>query len=430
MSAPTLLRVEQALQLLPDLEALAPLRALLLSTARADERMVWASAGPYLTVGKRGVDPAELRQRMPQLLARIGEHVTFLYRAYAEAVDSQQRGDAAGAVAALLAAGAREESVGRLAQARAWYEAARPLAAALQSRRPETDCLQRLGRLCLALGQYDEAARHFQRSLAIAEAEFDHPAAIAACRGLGDIALARGEWAGTNAWYQRGLRLAEAAGDARSVGRLEHQLGVLGYWRGDLTAAGEHLHRARERFDELGEPAELGRVLSSQGLVEAALGRPSSALAAYREALAWSRRAPKDPGLEVSIRVDLAELALEAGRPLEAEEELRRAEEVAIARNLPGRLVGIYVLMGRLRGLQGDETGFVFFEQALELCRIIGRSPRDEARVYHEYGMFRSRLGQADEARAYLERARDLFEALGKVVELARVREELERLTA
>ncbi|HEU5465724.1 MAG TPA: hypothetical protein VFU75_02480, partial [Gemmatimonadales bacterium] len=49
------LRVERALRLLPDLEALTPLRALLVATSRADAGAQWASSGPYLTLGKRAV---------------------------------------------------------------------------------------------------------------------------------------------------------------------------------------------------------------------------------------------------------------------------------------------------------------------------------------------------------------------------------------
>src|SRR5205807_6821960 len=89
----------------------------------------------------------------------------------------------------------------------------------------------------------------------------------------------------------------------------------------------------------------------------------------------------------------------------------RRA--VAIADNLTGRLVQIYTVMGRLRGRQLDETGFVFFEQAIELSRMLERSPAAVAQVYLEYGLFRERLGQRDEARAYLERAREIFGAVG-----------------
>src|SRR5260370_2266984 len=58
------LRVEQALGLLPDIEVLAPLRALLLAASRPDERDQWSSLGPYLTVGNREVQPPELPTRI------------------------------------------------------------------------------------------------------------------------------------------------------------------------------------------------------------------------------------------------------------------------------------------------------------------------------------------------------------------------------
>jgi tetratricopeptide (TPR) repeat protein len=281
----------------------------------------------------------------------------------------------------------------------------------------------------LQLGEYQEAARHFQRSLALAEAEFDNAAAVAAASGLGDVGLALGEWAGAHAWYQRAMRVAEAATDPLALGRLRHRLGRLEHERGDFTGAGEQIRAAREQLEPLGDAGELAAVLNTQGLVDAAVGRPGAALAAYREALAWAQRVPK-PDLELEIRLNLADLALGGGRLLDAEEELRRAEEAAIAHHLVGRLVRVYGLMGRLRGLHGDETGFVFFEQAVALCRTLASSRADEAWVHREYGLFRLRLGQPDEARAYLERAQELFGALGRTLEVARVREELERLSA
>src|SRR5438034_8414953 len=94
---------------MPELEALAPLRALLVSSARPDEATVWYSSGPYLTVGKRGVHPDELRRRMPQAFQRITEHLQALFKAYVEALVCQQRADAPGVVLALLGAGRLEE---------------------------------------------------------------------------------------------------------------------------------------------------------------------------------------------------------------------------------------------------------------------------------------------------------------------------------
>ena len=430
MTGPAPVRVEKALALMPELEALAPLRALLVSIARPDEATLWSSSGPYLTLGKRGVHPDELRRRMPQAFHRITEHLQALFKAYVEALECQQRADAPGVVAALLRAGRLEEEVGRHAQARTWYEVALRVAEALQDRRPEVEALHALGYVCLALAEYAAGARHFQRSLALAEAEFNQVGATAACEGLGDVALAQGQWGGAQAWYSRGLRLAEAAGDAPRAGRLERQLGVLARKQRDLVAAGEFLRRARERFEVAGLADEMAGVLNEQGLLDAQLGRYTAASAAYREALAWAQRAPRDARLELSIRLNLAELDLEAGRLLEAEAELRRAEQVAIGGHVIRRLAQIYTLMGRLRGAQGDETGFVFFEQALELASALERSVATAARVYHAYGLFRSRLGQQEEARAYLERARELFDSLGEAVERERVEAELRALSA
>src|SRR6185503_1273193 len=172
------------------------------------------------------------------------------------------------------------------------------------------------------------------------------------------------------------------------------------------------------------------RVLDAQGELDTALGRHGPAAAAYREALAWAANEGGSGGLDITIRLHLAQLLLDTGRLLEAEEEMRRAEQVAITAHQTRSLVWIYTLLGTLRGRQGDETGFVFFEQAIALCRAFAGPPIDEANTYHAYGLFRQRCGPADEARAYLERARDIFRSLGVDAEVERVDAELGALSA
>jgi len=416
-------RVEQALRLLPNLEALMPLRGLLLSSARPDERVQWGSGGPYLTVGKRDVEPGELARSMGAVLTVVAEHIAALYGAYVEALERQERNDASGAVAALLGAGRLEEKAGRLSQAHAWYEVALALAETLQDRRPEVETLLAIGHVCLALGNYSEGARHYQRALVLSEAEFNQSGAVDASVGLGAAAFERGEWSGARAWYSRALRLTESGNDRLRLGVIEHRLGLLDRQQGDLAAAGDHLRRARECFEGLnGEAAlQMARVLDAQGELDAALGRPGPAAGAFREALAWVRRDQHDPGLDVTIRLHLAELLLDTGRWLEAEEEMRRAEQLAITSNQTRGLVRIYTLLGTLRGRQDDETGFVFFEQAIALCRALEGPLLEDARVYHAYGLFRQVCGGPDEARAYLERARGIFRSLGMDAEVERV---------
>lgn len=424
------MRVEQALNLLPDAEALAPLRDLLLASAHTDDTTSWGGAAPYLTVAKRNVGAEELRKRLPEFLERVGEHVAALYGAYAAALGRQDEGRPADAVAELVRGGRLEESVGRLAAARAWYAVALSLAEGLQDRRPEVETLQRIAALCAALGRHIEAARLYQRSLALAEAEFDHNGVIVACGGLGNAAMEQGDWTGGAAWLNRGLRQAEVMEDSLLAGQLRRQLGILAHRSGDLAAAGDHLRRARDRFEPLGDASEMARTLDAQGRVEAGMGRYGAALASYREALAWARRSKANGVVESGIRLHFAELLLEMGRALDAQEEVRRAEQLAIAHHASRRLVRIYVLMGVLRGREGDETGFIFFEQALALCRTFDRTPALEAEVYHQYGQFKHRLGEAHEAVAFLERARELFEEAGGGASLERVRAELAELSA
>src|SRR5204862_6948612 len=123
------------------------------------ERGLSPSSGPCLTLGKRGVQPEGRRRRMPQSFHVITEHLQTLYRAYVEALECQQRGDGAGAVAALVRAGRSEERVGRLSQAGAWYAVALRVSHALQDRRPEVEALRSLGELVVRVGGFGEGVR-------------------------------------------------------------------------------------------------------------------------------------------------------------------------------------------------------------------------------------------------------------------------------
>lgn len=420
------LRVEQALRLLPDVGALAPLRAFLISTSRAYQPARWTSAEPYSTVGKRFLQPADLRARMPQALGRVTEHLTALYEAAVDALESEQRGDLTAAVLALLHAGEREEGVGRYAQAHQWYRHALGIAEELRDRRPEITALRRLGRLEIARGHVDEGGRALQRSLALAEAEMDAPAAAEACRGLGEVALAQDQWQGAEAWLTRGQRHADA--DPRLVGRLTLALAEVSRHRGEYPTATERLHRARRAFDESGDAEGTVLALHAQGALQAAQGATADAQASYQEALQRLHGARDDPSLEMSIRLSLCELHLASSQLRAAEDEIRRAEELAIANNFSRQLARLYVVLGKVRGHQEDEDGFVFFEKALELCGGLEPSPRLEAQVYVEYARFRLSLGDREAARGYLERARQIYDLLDEPAALERVEGELERL--
>jgi tetratricopeptide (TPR) repeat protein len=423
-------KVEQALRLLPSLEVLGPLRGLVLASSAPDETSRWGSAAPYLTVGKWALSVEVLRRGIPQCLARISDHIGRLYQHYASALEADDLADHPQVVVHLLAAARMEEQVGRYAAALAWGEVALGVAERLNTRATEVETLIFLGDVGRAQGEFAAAARHYQRALALAEAEFDPAGVILASEGQGLVALAEDQLQGAAVWLGRAEQLASGDLHAPARAKALRALAEVSRRQGDLHGAGERLHRSRGIIERLGIAPEMARTLDAQGRLEMALGRTAAALAAFREALAWVRRGGRDPRLECTIRIHLAEYFLEMDRVSEGEEELRHAERLAIDNDLGRRLVEIYTRLGTLRGAQGAETGFVFFEQALALCRLLDPAPAFEGRVYRRYGLFKAALGRTEEARGWLERARELLATAGGTTSLDEIDAELDRIPA
>jgi tetratricopeptide (TPR) repeat protein len=400
-------------------DALAPLRAFLISTSRAG-----AAADPHGTVGKRSVQPEDLRDLMPRALTRITEHLGVLYDAAVVALEAEQAGDVTGAVRALLRAGAEEERVRRHSEARAWYDHALKIAAGLRDRRPEIEALRHVGHLECVRGRLESGARFFQRSLALADDEMDHAGAALACQGLGKAALAQSTWQGAEAWFNKALRYA-GSGQPAVVASLHIGLGDAARGRGELDVASDRLRQARAEYESLNDEEGMVLVLNAEGQLQADAGYRDAALARFREALAQLRRTGKNPRLEMSVRLNICRLFLEWDRLPDAEDEARRAEEIAIINNFTFELAGLYVMMGKMRGMDRDETGFVFFEKAVELCQGPDPFPRLEAEVYREYGLFRGALGDVLEAKDYLERALEILEGMGDRALLAQIEGDL-----
>ena len=413
------LRVERALRLLPDVDVLRPLRALVVSSSLARP-----DAEPYRTVGKRLVQPSHLRGLLPRALARVSAHFESLFDAALEALEAEQLADPIAKVQALLRAGEMEEHVGRSSQAYIWYRHAQGIAEALHDRQPEIATLRHLGALQAARDRFDDAARYFQRCYVLAEAELAGEAAALACQGLGEVELAQDRMTGATSWFLRGLGLADAEHAVSAA--LHVNLSAVARERGDLDAAEEHVTTARRVFEKLGHIAGAARSSCEWARLEMLRGRPAEALACLRETLAHVQHNVVEPRLELDIRLGICTIQLDSGQLLDCEDEIRQAEEIAIVHNLTRPLARLYLLLGRLRGKQRDDTGFVFFEKAIELARGPEPAARLEAEAYIEYARFHAFLGDAAESTAYRERAREIFTLIGDSDGIVRVDTALE----
>jgi len=415
------LRVEQALALVPDFDEFLPLTDALIGASRADEEKTWASSSPYATLGKRVVHASQLAELVPRLTERVQQHLHQLFTLVLGGIAEQEGGNHAGAAERLIRAGELEEGVRRFRQAERIYHLALDLARDLREKGPHILALRRLGRVCRAQGRLDEAEAWYTQSYQLSVDQLDLAGQAIACQGLGNLCDDRGQRERSRAWYERGLALARGLDDPALVWPFYTNLSVVARKSEDLDRAEALLAEARERIAAAGDGAALFFWYNGKGQVLVARGDAAGAVRLYTEALGQK----PEPFWEMTLRINLGHARIAQDRLFEAEEEARRAEELAIVNRFVADLVDVYELLGSIARARRDGEGFVFYEQALEVCRERGLPPKTEAAIYHGYGRLYLECGQAPDAVPYLERARDLYAGLGLDIELARVSDEL-----
>jgi tetratricopeptide (TPR) repeat protein len=421
---PPHLLVERALALVPDAEEFLPLSEAVIGSSRVDRDKLWARSAAYATLGKRVVDPTRLAEMIPSLVERSQERLQELYDRILDAIRHEQAGDLAAAAQALVSAGEVEEGDGRLEKAEKIYRMALEVSRDLREKDAQVLALRRLGRAARAAGRLDEAWEWYERSHQLAVDQMDLAGQAVACQGLANVCDDRGERERARTWNERGLEIARGLRDPALEWPFYTNLSVLAIQLGELAEAEALLAKAKERIEATGGDHALPFYLNNRGLLLTEHGDLPDAEAVFREALGRTTSAR----WELTVRCNLGDVLLRQGRLFEAQEEARRAEEVAIVHRLLDDLVEVYGLLGGIARARCDEEGFVFYEQALNVCHERGLPRKEEAAVLHGYAMLHASCGRPVEARAYLDAAREIYESLGFVPELGRVDADLASL--
>ncbi|HEX8272176.1 MAG TPA: hypothetical protein VF615_05960 [Longimicrobiaceae bacterium] len=422
--SPRRLRMDQALGALPDSDELAPLREALIGASRDDAGRAWAASEAYATLDTRLADTAALEAQVAALAERVRERTEAVLRHTVRALRALEAGDPGGAARALVAAGEAEEADGRLDEAELHFRRALELGRKPRDRRAEGLALRRLGRVAAARGEFARAAGLYRRGWDVAEAQRDREGMVVACQGMGNAAVYEGRWEDAVEWYARGVALLEGAPPSRDLWLLESNLSVAERRAGRLERSAEWLERAERTAAALDDGEARLYVENARGMLLAARGDHAGAEAAFRRALEGGGT----PSLRGSVLTNLADALLAGGRAAEAERVLRELELLAVARGLAPVLPYVYRGLGAVARARGDAEGFLFYEQALELCRRPGSPPVELAATQHEYARFEEAVGQTESARERLREALEIYARLGAAAETARAGEDLERL--
>ena len=408
--------LDRLLGALPEQNDLVPLRQALLRASVTDAARAWARSSAYATVDKRVIAADALRSAIAD--ARSVEHtrVEGLYDSIGEALEYAASGNDLAAAMRLVAIGEAAEAEENYRTASAYYEVAARFSESLADRRARILALRRLARASASLGDVERAISLFGVALDQALSAEDTEARIYILLGLGNIMGFQGRWKLGAEYYESAIELC-ADQYPRLRSQIMANLAVMHRELGHLDQSAEYLDTVAESWAEMA-PGEQSVWYNNRGLLALDRGDTAAAETLFRQAF---ETAGSDFD-RAMVLDNLAELSIRQDNLSDAESYARAAEDLALRAASPRALAEIYTRLGKVFRLRSDLNGVTFFEKALEICR--GRQyPLIEANAYLEYGIFRRTLGDIEEARSYIERARQLCAEIG-AAELERIASE------
>ena len=214
------------------------------------------------------------------------------------------------------------------------------------------DAYHNLGVLAQTRGDYDEAARQYQRSLEIDERLGDQAGMATSYGQLGNLAQDRGDHDEAARQYQRSLDIRERLGDQAGIANNYHNLGVLAQARGDYDEAARQYQRALDIFERRGDQAKIAVAYHQLGNVAYLRGDHDEAARQYQRALDIRERLGDQAGMADSYG-QLGNLARARGDHDEAARQYQRALDIFERLGDQAKIAVAYSLLGNLEMERG-----------------------------------------------------------------------------
>ncbi len=404
------LTLDRIMHVLPPLDDLRPVLDHLIVQSVPDPEREWTGGGELGTLGGRLVSSEDLASAVGELADAVRDRVSTLYLAVADGIRCLGEGDGAGAAKALLRAAALEEGLDHPDRAEAWAAAAFRAAGEERDRRPVSLALRRWARAESAQGKLVEALDRYGQAHEIARDSRDFQGAAEAAIGAGNVLERQGGWDDAEQWYRRALDVLEADGrQGPEMWQAQLNIHIVLRSAGSLDKSLVWLQKASDSAEKLGDETAAQFLENAWGQFHMASGAFSEAEDHLRAGLS----AATDARARVTIRLNLAEALLAQDRTLEATEEAREAERVALASGIVPKLPEVYRILGRIVSAEDNPNAFVFFERALDIVRERDLPALEEALTLQAYAESEVRRGEEDSARELHERMTERYRALG-----------------
>jgi CHAT domain-containing protein len=252
------------------------------------------------------------------------------------------------------------------------------------------EVLRAQGILALEQGQLAEARNIFLKSLAFARARRDRLTETTVLLYLGQVSSQSEHYDEELDWTRTAYHLAVDSGEGDLAQVASGGLGWSYFKLGDKERALDLFLEAQTRAAKLGDTVFEIRWLMTTGLVYLETGKLALARNAYQAALDLARRNQSQEDIASALGV-LAQIAVAAGNPDEAEDFANQAMTLAQERANPDDRVDILAIQVQIAAFRGNKT------QAEALLREVEAAPESQtsmkwaseravARLYEDRG--------------------------------------------
>jgi tetratricopeptide (TPR) repeat protein len=306
-------------------------------------------------------------------------HSAALYREAVEA--ARATGTHASLIDALLGLARVETHRGAFDAAEALVTESLALARGQQDSRRTAEALWHQGELARGIGEVDRAEDLYREAMVLFT-QLDLPLGVAKCHAmLAVVARMTDDLDTAVDQYGAALEIYRVHGGRRGMAHQLNGLGDVARFRGDFRLATEHYRRAVDIFQSLQLPFDAAIALTNLALV-----------------------------------------ARESGNLAESEDALGRALKVAERVGFAYLTLGVKLNLAHVLALAGrEEDSNRLLEESLELADRVELIDPDYARPLELMGDLKASAGRLAEAEALYDRARSMWEELGRTDDIARL---------
>ncbi|MBI3097936.1 MAG: tetratricopeptide repeat protein [Planctomycetes bacterium] len=290
--------------------------------------------------------------------------------------------------------------------------------------------LNSMGNVHYVRGEYGEARRRYEESLAIRRELGDRHGIAGSLNSMGNVHYARGEYGEARSRYEESLAIQREIGDRHGIAGSLNNIGAVHQARGEHAEAMKANKESLAINRDIGHRSGIATNLDQIGAVHQSLGEHTAAMRTQEESLAIKREIGDRSGIAGSLG-NIGILRFDRGEYAEAMKA--HEESLALVREIGDRH-GISVILnniGAVHQARGEYAGAMkAHKESLMVAREIGARAM-EARALMGLGEAEAALGEPAEGLAHMQQGAALFGCMGmnkeadqaraKIADLARV---------